>query len=91
MFHTIPVIQGFFYSFTDYAGYGVLELGRASTTTSPCSTTTAIRDSYWFTFQFAIVATILINIVSLAIAIGLNAKIKFRTAVPRHLLHPRTC
>lgn len=34
--------------------------------------------AYWFTFKFAIVVTILTNVLSLLIALGLNAKIKFR-------------
>ncbi|ENH95999.1 ABC transporter [Gracilibacillus halophilus YIM-C55.5] len=75
-FHTYPTIQGIFYSFTNFKGYGswdfigfdnylnVFQDGRA-------------LSAYGFTFQFAIVSTILVNIVSLLIAIGLNAKIKF--------------
>jgi raffinose/stachyose/melibiose transport system permease protein len=39
---------------------------------------TAVRDSYLFTFKFAIFAGVLVNIISLAVAIGLNAKIKGR-------------
>ncbi|MRI64741.1 ABC transporter permease subunit [Gracilibacillus thailandensis] len=76
-FHTYPALQGIFYSFTDYKGYGnwdfvglknyfnVFQDGRA-------------LSAYGFTFQFAITATILVNIVSLLIALGLNANIKFR-------------
>ncbi|UTR13744.1 sugar ABC transporter permease [Salipaludibacillus sp. LMS25] len=74
-FHTFPVIQGIFYSFTNYRGYGewdfvgfrnyinVFNDGR-------------IHNAYFFTFKFAIVSTILVNIISLIIALGLNAKIK---------------
>ena len=39
VFHTIPVIQGVYYSFTDSPGYGPYELRRASATTSRCSPT----------------------------------------------------
>jgi len=76
IFHTYPALQGIFYSFTDWKGYGdwnfvglknylnVFDDGRAG-------------DAYLFTFKFAIVSTILVNIISLAVAIGLNSKIKF--------------
>ncbi|MFC0525900.1 carbohydrate ABC transporter permease [Pontibacillus salicampi] len=77
IFHTYPVLQGIFYSFTNWRGYGewdfvgfrnylnVFQDGRA-------------LSSYWFTFKFAVVSTILVNIFSLAVALGLNAKIKFQ-------------
>ncbi|MBT2678742.1 sugar ABC transporter permease [Bacillus sp. ISL-35] len=76
IFHSYPALQGIFYSFTDWKGYGdwnfvglknylnVFKDGRAG-------------DAYLFTFKFAIVSTILVNIISLAVAIGLNSKIKF--------------
>jgi raffinose/stachyose/melibiose transport system permease protein len=76
IFHSYPALQGIFYSFTDWKGYGdwnfvglknylnVFQDGRAG-------------DAYLFTFKFAIVSTILVNIISLAVAIGLNSKIKF--------------
>ncbi|WP_171051775.1 carbohydrate ABC transporter permease [Alteribacter natronophilus] len=77
IFHTYPALQGIFYSFTNFRGYGdwnfvgffnyinVFQDGRA-------------MSAYVFTFQFAIVSTILVNIFSLLVAIGLNSKIKFR-------------
>ncbi|MGP3779516.1 MULTISPECIES: carbohydrate ABC transporter permease [Halanaerobium] len=77
VFHTLPALQGIFYSFTDYIGFGdyafvgfrnfinLLNDGRAF-------------DAYIFTFKFAIVSTIIVNILSLLIALGLNAKIKFK-------------
>ena len=37
--------------------------------------------AYWFTFLIAGVATVLVNIVSLAIAVGLNSKIKFKNTL----------
>jgi raffinose/stachyose/melibiose transport system permease protein len=76
IFHSYPALQGIFYSFTDWKGYGdwnfvglknylnVFNDGRAG-------------DAYLFTFKFAVVSTILVNIISLAVAIGLNSKIKF--------------
>jgi raffinose/stachyose/melibiose transport system permease protein len=75
--HTIPVLTGFFYSFTDYAGYGSWQWVGFKNYAN-LFRDDRIRDSYWFTFKFSFVATILTNVVALAIAVGLNAKIKFR-------------
>jgi raffinose/stachyose/melibiose transport system permease protein len=78
--HTLPVLQGFFYSFTDYAGYGVWKwVGFKNY--SNLLQDDRIRNSYWFTIKYALVATVVVNVVSLAIAVGLNAKIKGRTAL----------
>ena len=79
LLHTIPVIQGFFYSFTDYAGYGSWNWIGLKNYRNLLNDD-RIRHSYWFTIRFAVVATIFINLVSLAIATFLNSKIKFRTA-----------
>jgi raffinose/stachyose/melibiose transport system permease protein len=80
IFHTIPVLQGVFYSFTDYAGYGDWR-GVGLRNYENIFLDDRIRNSYLFTFKFAFVSTILVNIVALAIAVGLNAKIKFRTGL----------
>ncbi len=77
--HTIPAIQGFFYSFTDYAGYGTWQWVGFKNYVNLFQDD-RIRDSYVFTIKFAVLATILINVVALAIAVFLNSKIKFRNA-----------
>jgi len=41
----------------------------------------AVLQSYVFTFVFALTTTVVVNVVSLAIALGLNAKIKWRTGI----------
>ena len=79
LLHTIPALTGFFYSFTDYAGYGTWNWVGLKNYANLLQDD-RIRDSYWFTLKFAVVATVLINAVALAIAVGLNAKIRFRTA-----------
>jgi raffinose/stachyose/melibiose transport system permease protein len=77
-FHTFPAIQGIYYSFTNWNGmnldYDFVGLKNYINLFKD----TSVRDSYIFTFKFAIFAGILVNIISLAIAIGLNAKIKGR-------------
>jgi raffinose/stachyose/melibiose transport system permease protein len=80
IFHTIPVLRGIFYSFTDYAGYGEWNFVGLRNYEN-IFLDDRIRDSYLFTFQFAIVSTVLVNIIALAIAIGLNSKIKFRNTL----------
>ncbi|MFB4162468.1 carbohydrate ABC transporter permease [Alteribacillus sp. JSM 102045] len=76
-FHTYPVLQGFFYSFTDWRGYGEWNFVGFSNYLNVFQDFRALS-TYGFTFQFAIVSTILVNIFSLIIALGLNAKIKFQ-------------
>lgn len=78
LLHTLPVITGIVFSFTDYAGYGdwsFIGLGNYLALFQD----DRIWAAYGFTFGIAIVATILTNIIALALALGLNAKIKART------------
>ncbi|GIH89959.1 carbohydrate ABC transporter permease [Planobispora siamensis] len=80
LFHTLPVLQGFYYSLTDYPGYGSHEFIGFQNYANLFKDD-RVLDAYLFTFQFAIVATILTNVIALAIAMGLNAKIRFRTTL----------
>ena len=80
LFSTVPVLQGVFYSFTDYKGYGTWDFVGLRNYVN-VFLDDRVRSSYVFTIQFALLSTILVNIIALAIAIGLNAKIKFRTAL----------
>src|SRR5260370_3711845 len=75
-----PTIQGMFYSFTNFVGYGTFHsIGFANYKAEFSGPTT--RDSSGFTLLFAIVACIFTNVVALAIAIALNAKIKWRSGL----------
>lgn len=80
VFHTVPVIQGVFYSFTDSPGYGPFDLVGFRNYVA-LFTDSRVLHAYWFTFLIAGVATVAVNIVSLAIAVGLNARIKWRTTL----------
>lgn len=73
-FHTLPVIVGIFFSFTNYAGYGDWNFVGFSNYANLFKDDRTLA-AYGFSFLFAIVATILTNLFSLAIALGLNAKI----------------
>jgi raffinose/stachyose/melibiose transport system permease protein len=80
VFHTIPVLQGIYYSFTDSPGYGPSNWVGFSNYVALFSDPRVFH-AYWFTFLIAMVATVLVNVVALAIAVGLNGKIKFRTTL----------
>ncbi len=77
IFHTIPFLQGIFYSFTNWRGYGEWEFVGLRNYLHMFQDAD-ILNSYLFTFKFAIISTILVNVIGLLLAIGLNAKIKFQ-------------
>lgn len=78
LFHTFPALQGMYYSFTNWDGisftYDFVGLKNYINMFKDEN----ILNAYWFTLKFAVVSTILVNILSLTIAVGLNAKIKGR-------------
>lgn len=76
-FHTVPMLVGVFFSFTNYAGYGNWNFAGIANYVNLFRDDRVLQ-AYGFSFLFAIVATILTNVISLAIALGLNAKIKAR-------------
>jgi len=80
VFHTYPVLQGVFYSFTNWRGYGDFDFVGLSNYINVFKDDRA-WGAYLFTFKFAIVSTILVNILSLFIAIGLNANIRFKNTL----------
>ncbi|WP_188189318.1 carbohydrate ABC transporter permease [Nonomuraea sp. SYSU D8015] len=80
IFHTVPVLQGFYYSLTDSPGYGSYDFVGLKNYASLFADD-RILDAYLFTFKFAVVATVATNALALAIALGLNARIHFRTAL----------
>lgn len=74
-FHTLPVIIGVFFSFTNYAGYGEWDFVGVANYANIFRDDRVLK-AYGFSFLFAIVATVLTNAISLSIAMGLNAKIR---------------
>ncbi|MFD0048026.1 carbohydrate ABC transporter permease [Actinomycetes bacterium NPDC127524] len=78
IFHTFPVLKGIFYSFTDWKGYGDWNFVGIKNYLNVFKDDRALH-AYLFTFKFAIVSTIIVNVLSLLIAIGLNSKIKARS------------
>ena len=80
IFHTVPLIMGIFYSFTNYRGFGPWDFVGLNNYVALFADD-RILSSYLFTLQFAVVGTILLNVIALAIAVGLNSKIKFRNTL----------
>lgn len=79
-FNTLPLIKGVIYSFTNFRGYGKFDWVGIRNYTD-LFTDARVGKSYLFTFKLAIVATIVVNVLSLVLALGLNSKIKFKSAL----------
>jgi raffinose/stachyose/melibiose transport system permease protein len=74
--HTYPLLQGVFYSFTDWKGYGNFEFVGLKNYLNVFKDN-RVGHAYLFTIGFAIISTVITNIVSLALAIGLNYNFTF--------------
>ena len=79
-FHTIPLFCGFFYSLTNSKGFGVYDIIGLKNYIKLFQNT-KILNAYAFTFKFAIVTTILVNVISILLALGLNSKIYFKSTL----------
>lgn len=79
-FHTIPFIRGILYSFTDWKGYGEWNFVGLRNYLHMLDDSDTLG-AYLFTFKFAVITTILVNIFSLALACGLNSRIRFKNAI----------
>ena len=77
-FNTVPLIRGVIYSFTNFKGFGTYDFvgfrNYMDLFTDP-----RIGGSYIFTIKLAVAATIVTNVISLVLALGLNSKIKGKT------------
>lgn len=80
MFHTLPFLQGVFYSFTNWKGFGRWKF-IGVTNYLHIFKDSDVGNAYSFTFFFALIATVLVNVLSLLVAIGLNSKIKFKNGL----------
>ena len=79
-FHTIPFLQGIFYSFTDWKGYGKWKFVGLRNFLH-IFVDPNVSEAYLFTIKYAVAATILVNVLSLLLACGLNSKIRFKNAL----------
>ncbi len=77
-FNTIPLIRGVVYSFTNFKGFGKYNWVGFQNYIDLFSDA-RVGKSYWFTFKLAIVSTVVTNVLSLILALGLNSKIKAKS------------
>ena len=79
-FNTLPMIKGVIYSFTNYKGYGSYDVVGWRNYVD-LFTDARVGKSYLFTFKYAVAGTILVNVLSLLLALGLNSNIKGKSAL----------
>lgn len=79
-FNTLPMIRGIIYSFTNYKGYGAYDYVGFRNYID-LFTDARVGKSYLFTFKYAIAGTVVVNILSLIMALGLNSSIRLKSAL----------
>lgn len=77
-FNTIPLIRGVIYSFTNFRGFGKYDWVGFRNYIDLFSDL-RVGKSYWFTFKLAIVTTVVVNVLSLLLALALNSSIKAKS------------
>ena len=80
IFNTLPMIKGFIYSLTNYKGYGSYQFVGFRNYMDLFSDV-RVGKSYLFTFKYALVGTVLVNVLSIIMALALNAQIRFKSAL----------
>lgn len=79
-FNTLPLIKGFLYSFTNFKGFGSYDwVGLRNYI--DLFQDARVGKSYLFTIKLAVVSTVVVNVLSLLLALGLNSRIKFKSAL----------
>lgn len=77
-FNTIPLIRGVIYSFTNFKGFGSYDwVGLRNY--ADLFTDARVIKSYLFTFKIAIVTTVVVNVISLILALALNGRIRAKS------------
>nr|WP_317283504.1 sugar ABC transporter permease [uncultured Sellimonas sp.] len=77
-FNTIPLIRGIIYSFTNFKGFGEYDwVGFRNYI--DLFQDARVGKSYLFTFKLAVAATIITNVISILLALGLNSKIRAKS------------
>lgn len=77
-FNTIPLIRGVIYSFTNFKGFGSYSWVGFRNYIDLFSDA-RVGKSYLFTFKLAIVTTVVVNVISLILALALNSKIRAKS------------
>jgi len=79
-FNTLPLLKGFYYGLTNYRGYGDYDFVGLRNF-ADLFTDLRVGKSYLFTFKYAVVMTIAVNVISLILALGLNREIKGKSTL----------
>ena len=79
-FNTLPLLKGFYYGLTNYKGYGDFDIVGLRNF-KDLITDLRVGKSYLFTFKYAVVMTIAVNLISLILALGLNREIRRKSAL----------
>ena len=77
-FNTLPLLKGVMYSFTNFKGFGSYDWVGVRNYMD-LFLDVRVGNSYWFTFKLAIVTTIVVNVISLLLAMALNSKIRAKS------------
>ena len=77
---TVPAIIGIFFSFTNSIGFGDWNFIGLTNYVAMFSDP-AIVSSYLFTFGFAAVSVLLVNVIAFLLAVALTAKIRLKTGL----------
>ncbi|MCI9075905.1 MAG: sugar ABC transporter permease [Dorea sp.] len=87
-FNTLPLIKGLMYSFTNFRGFGSYDwVGFRNY--ADLFTDARVGKSYLFTFKFALLATVVTNVIALLLALGLNGKIRAKNTLRGIYFIPR--
>lgn len=79
-FNTLPLLKGLVYSFTNFKGYGSYDYVGLRNYIDLFHDA-RVGKSYLFTFKFAVASTVIVNVASLVLALGLNSNIKGKSAL----------
>ncbi|ROR73316.1 carbohydrate ABC transporter permease [Bogoriella caseilytica] len=77
---TVPAIVGIFFSFTDSIGIGEWQFSGFTNYIAAFSDP-AILSSFLFTFGFSLATVIVVNVLAFLLAVGLTARIRFKTGL----------
>lgn len=80
LFIIVPAAIGVFYSFTNFVGYGAWHFVGLTNYLSVFTDPTILH-AYGFTLLFAVITTVIVNIIALTLAMGLNSRIKWRVGL----------
>ncbi len=80
LFIMVPAAIGVVYSFTNFVGYGGWHWVGLTNYVSLFSDPNVLH-SYAFTLVFAVITTVVVNVIALSLAMGLNSRIKWKVGL----------